>query len=116
MSYTRKSRIAQFLFLTTAMLGFTLAAVYEHYRLAAAAMAVPALGLALKLIFGGSVEPRGGRVYRAVFGGIIGLCLGVSTIFFQAGDLMMGTCLVTIPLGMAFWPLVMRFVYPRSKG
>ena len=60
MSYTRKSRIAQFLFLTTAILGFTLAAVYEHYRLAAAAMAVLALGIALKLIFGGSVEPRGG--------------------------------------------------------
>jgi len=57
-----------------------------------------------------------GWISRAVFGGIIGLCLGVSTIFFQAGDLMMGTCLVTIPLGMAFWPLVMRFVYPRRKG
>jgi len=55
-----------------------------------------------------------GWLSRAVFGGIIGLCLGVSTILLQAGDQMLGTCLVTIPLGMVVWPLVMRFAYPRS--
>jgi len=74
MSYTRKSRIAQFLFLTTAILGFTLAAVYEHYRLAAAAMAVPALGLALKLIFGGSVEPRGAAGFTGRYSAALSVC------------------------------------------
>lgn len=55
-----------------------------------------------------------GWITRAVFGGIVGLCLGVSTIFLQAGDQMMGTCLLTVPLGMAVWPIVIRFAYPRS--
>lgn len=56
---------------------------------------------------------QSGWISRAIFGGIIGLCLGISTIFFQAGDLMMGTCLITIPLGMVVWPIIITFTYPR---
>lgn len=60
MSYTRKNRLAQFLFGTTAILASMVAAVHDNYRTAAAVTAALALGITLKLIFSNSTAPLGG--------------------------------------------------------